>query len=56
MRLLQLAFVVALASGFAAIFIYITGVSNLRMYIILPSCIYTRLYMFLCVMKEIVNR
>ncbi|PON77201.1 Glycosyltransferase [Parasponia andersonii] len=29
MRLLQLAFVVALASGFAAIFIYITGVSNL---------------------------
>ncbi|EXB54916.1 CMP-N-acetylneuraminate-beta-galactosamide-alpha-2, 3-sialyltransferase 2 [Morus notabilis] len=30
MRLLQLAFLVALASGFAAIFIYITGVSNLH--------------------------
>ncbi|KAK6920453.1 Glycosyl transferase family 29 [Dillenia turbinata] len=29
MRLLQLALIVALASGFAAIFIYITGVSNL---------------------------
>ncbi|KVH99014.1 Glycosyl transferase, family 29 [Cynara cardunculus var. scolymus] len=30
MKLLQLAFIVALASGFAAILIYITGVSNLN--------------------------
>lgn len=30
MRLLQLAFLVSLASGFAAIFIYVTGVSNLH--------------------------
>lgn len=42
MRLLQLAFVVALASGLAAILIYITGVSNFGRHIF----VYMNFYLF----------
>lgn len=47
MRLLHLAFIVALASGVAAILIYITGVSNLSVFPFVFSELHLQIFYYL---------